>query len=241
MPFVSGHKHDLFVSYAHAEAAWVEGFTKALCAEFHDRAGEPVTLWQDTQNLRLGQKWASEIEEGIRHAAAFLAIVSPTYLKSSWCAQERAIALENDLEALKVESFYRFLKIVKRPGPGNAHKEMLEDLQYLGFFNETDTYELAAGSPEFTAVIRACVRQIRELLSFMSNKGHEVYLAPGDIDSDEPLFVTGLGLDSIDGLELGVAIRKKYGLKVQGTKEQIRAIFQTVRTIAQYLAEQESH
>jgi acyl carrier protein len=66
-------------------------------------------------------------------------------------------------------------------------------------------------------------------------------LSPDDIDSDEPLFVTGLGLDSIDGLELGVAIRKKYGLKVQGSKEQIRAIFQTVRSIAQYLAQQESH
>ena len=50
MPFVSGHKHDLFVSYAHAEAAWVEGFTKALCAEFQVRAGEPVTLWQDTES-----------------------------------------------------------------------------------------------------------------------------------------------------------------------------------------------
>jgi len=66
-------------------------------------------------------------------------------------------------------------------------------------------------------------------------------LSPDDIDSDELLFITGLGLDSIDGLELGVAIRKKYGLKLQGSKEQIRAIFKSVRTIAQYLALQESH
>ncbi|MHB8384106.1 MAG: phosphopantetheine-binding protein [Candidatus Binataceae bacterium] len=65
-------------------------------------------------------------------------------------------------------------------------------------------------------------------------------LAPEDIKSDEPLFVEGLGLDSIDGLELGVAIRKKYKIKVQGTKEEIRAIFETVSSIARYLAAQGS-
>lgn len=58
---------------------------------------------------------------------------------------------------------------------------------------------------------------------------------PEDINSDEPLFVDGLGLDSIDGLELGVAIRKKYKIKVQGSKDEIRAIFETVRTLARYL------
>lgn len=62
-----------------------------------------------------------------------------------------------------------------------------------------------------------------------------------DIDSDEALFVEGLGLDSIDGLELGVAIRKKYQIKVQGSKEEIRAIFETVRTLARYLEGQESN
>jgi acyl carrier protein len=66
-------------------------------------------------------------------------------------------------------------------------------------------------------------------------------IAPAEIDSTEPLFVEGLGLDSIDGLELGVAIRKKYKIKVQGSKEEIRAIFESVRTIAQYLQRQGTH
>jgi acyl carrier protein len=66
-------------------------------------------------------------------------------------------------------------------------------------------------------------------------------IAPEDINTDEPLFVEGLGLDSIDGLELGVAIRKKYKIKVQGSKEEIRAIFETVGTLARYLRGQESN
>ena len=63
-------------------------------------------------------------------------------------------------------------------------------------------------------------------------------ITPDDIDSDEQLFVSGLGLDSIDGLELGMAIRKKYGIKPQGTKEEIRAIFATISSLARYIAAQ---
>jgi acyl carrier protein len=80
-------------------------------------------------------------------------------------------------------------------------------------------------------------RELKELIVSALNLED---ITPEDIDSNEPLCVKGLGLDSIDGLELGVAIRKKYKIKVQGSKEEIRAIFETVRTIAQYLAGQES-
>jgi acyl carrier protein len=63
-------------------------------------------------------------------------------------------------------------------------------------------------------------------------------ITPDEIDSDEQLFAKGLGLDSIDGLELGMAIRKKYGIKVQGSKEEVRKIFATVRSIAAFIASQ---
>ena len=81
-------------------------------------------------------------------------------------------------------------------------------------------------------------RELKELIVSSLNLED---IAPEDIDSGEPLFEKGLGLDSIDGLELGMAIRKKYGIKVQGSKEEIRAIFETVSSIAQYLAGQKSH
>jgi acyl carrier protein len=81
-------------------------------------------------------------------------------------------------------------------------------------------------------------RELKELIVSALNLED---IAPDDIASDEPLFGKGLGLDSIDGLELGVAIRKKYGIKVQGSKDEIRAIFETVGSIARYLAAQESH
>jgi acyl carrier protein len=61
-------------------------------------------------------------------------------------------------------------------------------------------------------------------------------MAPADIDSDAPLFGEGLGLDSIDALQLVVAMEKEYGVVVPdaatGTK-----VFLSVRAMAGYIAE----
>lgn len=55
-----------------------------------------------------------------------------------------------------------------------------------------------------------------------------------DIDSDGPLFGEGLGLDSIDALELIVLLEKNYGIKVANPADG-KKIFQSVRTMAQYI------
>ena len=56
-------------------------------------------------------------------------------------------------------------------------------------------------------------------------------LTPADIDSEAPLFVEGLGLDSIDALELGVAIYKRYGITLSSDSEETRRHFASVRTL----------
>ena len=55
-----------------------------------------------------------------------------------------------------------------------------------------------------------------------------------DIDNDAPLFGEGLGLDSIDALELIVLLEKNYGIKVANPADG-KKIFQSVRTMAQYI------
>lgn len=52
-----------------------------------------------------------------------------------------------------------------------------------------------------------------------------------DIDSDAPLFVEGLGLDSIDALELGVAIHKRYGITLSADSDDTRRHFASVRAL----------
>ncbi len=58
---------------------------------------------------------------------------------------------------------------------------------------------------------------------------------PNDIQSDEALFVEGLGLDSIDALELGMALQKKYGLKIESKDEKIKEHFFSIKTLATFV------
>jgi len=60
-------------------------------------------------------------------------------------------------------------------------------------------------------------------------------MEPQDIDSEAPLFVDGLGLDSIDALELGVALQKRYGLKIEAATEEIQESFFSIATLAKFV------
>lgn len=61
-------------------------------------------------------------------------------------------------------------------------------------------------------------------------------LSPEDIGSDEPLFGdAGLGLDSIDALELGVAIRKAYGIKIETVSDEVKRHFANIANLAQFI------
>jgi len=60
-------------------------------------------------------------------------------------------------------------------------------------------------------------------------------LGPDDIDSTAPLFGEGLGLDSIDALELGVAIRHKYGVNLDVDSEEVRKHFESVENLALFV------
>ena len=60
-------------------------------------------------------------------------------------------------------------------------------------------------------------------------------MTPEDIGNDDPLFGEGLGLDSIDALELIVILDKFYGIKLANAAEG-KEVFKSVATIADYVA-----
>ena len=61
-------------------------------------------------------------------------------------------------------------------------------------------------------------------------------MSPEDIESDAPLFDEGLGLDSIDALELVVMLQDSYGIEIKEISEG-KKIFASVSTLAQYVEE----
>jgi acyl carrier protein len=71
----------------------------------------------------------------------------------------------------------------------------------------------------------------RLLVSELNLKGRD----PETIEDDAPLFGTGLGLDSLDALQLAMSIEEKLGVRIP-EGEEARAIFRSVRTIADHVA-----
>ncbi|MQQ99352.1 phosphopantetheine-binding protein [Glaciimonas soli] len=61
-------------------------------------------------------------------------------------------------------------------------------------------------------------------------------ITPTDIVTDAPLFVDGLGLDSIDALELGVALQKRYGISLSADSAETRQHFASVHALAAMVA-----
>ena len=59
-----------------------------------------------------------------------------------------------------------------------------------------------------------------------------------DIDDDQILFGDGLGLDSVDALELGLAIQKRYGIRIDAEAKDTRTHFASVNALAAFVAAQ---
>jgi acyl carrier protein len=64
-------------------------------------------------------------------------------------------------------------------------------------------------------------------------------IKPEDIGDDQPLFVEGLGLDSIDALELIVLLQQHYKIKLSNAEEGPK-VFQSVKTMAEYIKAHQS-
>jgi acyl carrier protein len=79
---------------------------------------------------------------------------------------------------------------------------------------------------------------MEQLIAKLKNEIIEVLnlteMTPESIDENAPLFVEGLGLDSIDALELIVLLEKNYGLKL-ATAEEGKKVLRSVRSIAEFI------
>jgi acyl carrier protein len=65
-------------------------------------------------------------------------------------------------------------------------------------------------------------------------------IAPQDIDAGAPLYGEGLGLDSIDILEVALVVSKKYGVQLRADSQENHKIFRSLRHLAEYIAKQRS-
>ena len=81
--------------------------------------------------------------------------------------------------------------------------------------------------------MQATIDEIRELIITTLELED---IRPEDIDAESPLFGEGLGLDSIDALELGVELQKRFGLKIEEVTQEVRRHFYSVAALARFVA-----
>ena len=82
--------------------------------------------------------------------------------------------------------------------------------------------------------MKELVNEIKELIITSLNLED---MKSSDIDENAPLFSEGLGLDSVDALELGLAVQKKYGLVLDSKTANLKEIFFSVSSLAKYIYE----
>ena len=78
------------------------------------------------------------------------------------------------------------------------------------------------------------LREVAELVVSSLN----LETSANDIQPDDPLYGDGLGLDSIDILEIALVVSKRYGLQLRANQEDNTAIFQSLRSLSNHIAQQ---
>lgn len=75
----------------------------------------------------------------------------------------------------------------------------------------------------------------RELAQLLVDSLNLEGVAAGEIDPEAPLFNAGLGLDSIDALELALAVSKRYGFQLRSDNDDNRRIFASLRALSAHI------
>jgi acyl carrier protein len=84
-----------------------------------------------------------------------------------------------------------------------------------------------SGDPGLTALSHELAGLIVEALN--------LEIPPGELDPDAPLYGEGLGLDSIDILEIALVVSKQYGVQLRADGEENGRIFGSLRQLAEYV------
>lgn len=88
-----------------------------------------------------------------------------------------------------------------------------------------------------TAEVQALLPELAELVVSAVN----LEMAPASIDPDAPLYRDGLGLDSIDILEIALVVSRKYGTQIKAGDADNAKIFGSLRTLAQYIVDKQQN
>ncbi|MBZ5521601.1 MAG: toll/interleukin-1 receptor domain-containing protein [Acidobacteriia bacterium] len=180
MAYVPGCQYDLFISYAseNNRDGWVEQFEKALSQELGDLLGRQFSpkdsVFFDKRDLEVGQSFPETLVCASRNSAILVPVLSPGYLTSPWCNQERTEFFSR--LAHGAEPAGCLTPILIRPIDEKGLDKLYRDAQRFSFLSEDGQTPLSAGSPAWIARLRDFAKQVKHALQQLRQKSKPVFV-----------------------------------------------------------------
>ena len=201
MAYVPGCKNDVFISYCHDDnislsedrRGWITDFGDRLRVRLRQLLGHPVEVWRD-EKLGGDHVLDDELRSQVEDTAVFLAVVSPSYLNSRYCTDEREWFLDKVGAELRVGSRTRGIRVVKTPTSGGSHRAVFKGALGFEFYGavEKELEEFAPASREFEDRFGKVCKRIKGLLETLRRRHVAVYVArsPSELEQDREELVT---------------------------------------------------
>jgi len=150
MAYLPGFDNDVFISYTHKDnlgpgalpdAGWVTRFHLDLQQRLTEFLGVHACIWRD-KKLRGSDDYSGEIFAQLKGSAVFIPILSPGYLRSTWCQNELEEFQKAALQSggFEIGKVVRAIKVVKTPLAQGQHRSILgRCLGYEFFVQEPDS------------------------------------------------------------------------------------------------------
>jgi hypothetical protein len=179
MAWVTGFKHDIFISYAWVdnqvaegdpeEKGWVARFHKELLVELGKKVGRMnvVKIWRDTQQIAGNQLFDRTVHDAVQGSAVFLALDSPGYLASECCGQELQSFFEKsrkDPAGLAVGDKYRIFHLLLNNLPTSLWPNQMGRTPAFPFHDKDGGDPVGPGSKRFISCIQQLARALHGTL-----------------------------------------------------------------------------
>src|SRR3954453_17621775 len=168
MAYVPGCRYDLFISYAvsNNRDGWIEQFEKALGEEMADLLGRQFntkeSVFFDKRELEIGQSFPDQLAGAARESAILIPVLSPGYLTSWWCNNERTEFFSKLPDGAAPESC--LAPILFRPIEERDLDALYRHAQRISFLSQGGQTPFAPGSPEWIAQVRRFAGQLKHAL-----------------------------------------------------------------------------
>lgn len=179
MAVVPGYSNDIFVSYSHIDnqpmaadgRGWVDVFHEHLQNFVDVHLGQRTRVWRD-KRLSGAEVFSDEIEQQLRSSAVLVSVLSPGYVRSTWCNRE-LLGFANGAHErgqLRVGNLMRVVKVLRLPVSTRALPDMLEEALGTPFYRIDKASEKARDllldeDPDALRVFRARVDDVAQDLS----------------------------------------------------------------------------